>query len=127
SRTALFIDGALALRLRRFPGLSFLLTLAVLVAYVALSRGLSLIAPPGTLNGSIDYLPALAAMLIMLGFVPAPVRPAIALAAGVFCVSLTFRTIDRAICGAFPLGTHFIWHLLNAIVLFALLRSAIWF
>jgi hypothetical protein len=124
---AIFIYGYLALALRRFLGLGCLLTLAVVVAYIALSRGLSLIAPPGTLNGSIDYLPALAAMLIMLGFVPAQVRPAIALAAGVFCVSLVFRTIDRAICGAFPLGTHFIWHVLNAVVLFVLLRTAIRF
>jgi hypothetical protein len=124
---ALFIYGYLALALRRFLALSCLLTLAVLVGYVALSRGLSLVAPPGALNGSIDYLPALAAMLVMLGFVPVQVRPAITLAAAVFCASLVFRTIDRRICGAFPLGTHFIWHLLNAIVLFVLLRTAIWF
>jgi hypothetical protein len=124
---AIFIYGYLALALCRFLKLGWLPTLAILVGYIALSRGLSLFVPPGTLNGSIDYLPALAAMLIMLGFVPAEVRPAIGLAATVFCVSLAFRTIDRAICGAFPLGTHFIWHVLNAVVLFVLLRTAIWF
>jgi hypothetical protein len=124
---AIFIYGYLALALRRFLGLRWLPTLAILVAYIAVSRGLSLLVPPGTLNGSIDYLPALAAMLIMLGLVPAELRPPIALAAAVFCVSLVFRTVDRAICGALPIGTHFIWHMLNAIVLFVLLRTAIWF
>jgi len=39
-------------------------------------------------------------------------------AAGVFAVSLTARTVDRPLCAAFPTGTHFIWHLLNSIVLF---------
>ncbi len=36
----------------------------------------------------------------------------------VFAVSLTARTVDRPLCGHFPTGTHFIWHVLNAIVLF---------
>ena len=42
-----------------------------------------------------------------------------------FVVSLAFRTMDQAVCPAFPLGTHFIWHLLNAGVLYILLRAAI--
>lgn len=39
-------------------------------------------------------------------------------AAGVFAVSLTLRTLDEPLCVAFPLGTHFLWHCLNATVLF---------
>ena len=42
-----------------------------------------------------------------------------------FAISLFFRTIDRAICPAFPLGAHVLWHLLNACVLWLLLRAAI--
>ena len=26
-------------------------------------------------------------------------------------------SIDEALCGAFPLGTHFLWHILNGIML----------
>lgn len=48
-----------------------------------------------------------------------------ALAAGVFAVSLTFRTIDDAVCGSLPTGTHFVWHLLNATTLFIVSRAAI--
>jgi hypothetical protein len=29
------------------------------------------------------------------------------------------------VCPALPTGTHFLWHLLNAVVLFALLRTAL--
>ncbi|WP_327009952.1 hypothetical protein OHA72_23590 [Dactylosporangium sp. NBC_01737] len=39
-------------------------------------------------------------------------------AAVVFAVSLTLRTVDGPWCGGFPLGTHFLWHVLNAAVLF---------
>jgi hypothetical protein len=35
------------------------------------------------------------------------------------------RTIDLAACDTLPLGTHFSWHLLNAAVLYVLLRTAI--
>ena len=121
---AVFIYGYLALALRRFLGLRCLPTIAILVGYIALSRLLAHLTPPGALNGSIDYLPALAALLIMLGVVPVTVRRTVALAAAVFVISLAFRTVDRAVCGTFPLGTHFIWHLLNAVVLLVLLRAA---
>jgi hypothetical protein len=33
--------------------------------------------------------------------------------------------MDREACALFPLGSHFLWHLLNAAVLYLLLRSAI--
>jgi hypothetical protein len=39
-------------------------------------------------------------------------------AAAVLAVSLTARTVDRPLCAHFPTGTHFVWHCLNAIVLF---------
>ena len=34
------------------------------------------------------------------------------------------RTADLALCPAFPLGTHFAWHILNAVVLCVLLHTA---
>ena len=37
--------------------------------------------------------------------------------AAILTVSLTFRSLDEIVCGAFPLGTHFLWHILNAIML----------
>jgi hypothetical protein len=43
----------------------------------------------------------------------------------VFAISLAFRTADSALCPAFPLGIHFIWHVLNAVVLYLLLHTAI--
>jgi len=38
-------------------------------------------------------------------------------AAAVFAVSLGLRQLDAPLCGAWPWGTHFVWHLLNATTL----------
>jgi hypothetical protein len=122
---AIFIYGYLLLALRRFLALPWRATIEILVVFFAASRALPQLVDPGALNGSLDYLPALAAMLILVWFVPSKVRPAIRLAAILFVVSLAFRTMDQAVCAAFPLGTHFIWHLLNAAVLLVLLDAAI--
>lgn len=37
--------------------------------------------------------------------------------AALLVLSLTFRSLDEAVCGAFPTGTHFVWHLLNGLML----------
>ncbi|CAM3213309.1 ceramidase domain-containing protein [Paracoccus nototheniae] len=47
---------------------------------------------------------------------PATAR-GLAIGAGILVVSLTFRTLDRPLCDAFPLGTHPMWHILNAVML----------
>jgi hypothetical protein len=124
---AVFIYGYLLLALRRFLALPWRAAIELLVVFFAASRVLPYLAGPGALNGSVDYLPALLAMLIMVWFVPINVRPAIWLAAILFVISLAFRTMDQAVCPGFPLGTHFIWHLLNATVLLVLLEAAISF
>lgn len=41
----------------------------------------------------------------------------LALGAAILCVSLTARSLDGQICAAFPLGTHFLWHIMNALML----------
>ena len=46
-------------------------------------------------------------------------------AGGVFALSLGFRTLDAPLCGTLPLGTHFLWHLLNGLMLWLLLRALI--
>lgn len=35
-----------------------------------------------------------------------------------FAVPLALRTADLPLCAAAPVGTHFLWHVLNAVVLF---------
>ncbi|MEM7074068.1 MAG: ceramidase domain-containing protein [Pseudomonadota bacterium] len=37
--------------------------------------------------------------------------------AGLLLLSLTFRSLDMTLCAALPAGTHFVWHILNAVML----------
>ncbi|SHJ02376.1 Ceramidase [Shimia gijangensis] len=41
----------------------------------------------------------------------------LAVGASVLCGSIFFRSFDASICPSFPLGTHFLWHILNAVML----------
>jgi len=80
----------------------------------------------GTLNASTAYLPnlfALIAMTAWLGWHRAPATRMFALASAVFCVSLTLRTVDESLCARFPLGTHFLWHVLNGLLLWIVGRE----
>jgi hypothetical protein len=122
---AIFIYGYLLLALRRFLHLSTGVAIAIVAGYAAGAQTLTWLAPPRALNGSIGYLPALAALIAMARLTHGRSRRALELAVMIFAVSLALRTIDLAACETFPVGTHFLWHLLNAAVLYVLLRTII--
>jgi hypothetical protein len=122
---AIFIYGYLLLALRRFLHLSLAAAIAIVVAYAVAAQTLSWLAPPRTLNGSVGYLPALLALIVVARTAREPERRGLNMAVMVFTVSLALRTIDLEACEAFRLGTHFLWHILNAVVLYVLLRIAI--
>lgn len=83
---------------------------------------------PHFLNGSLVYAPALAVML-GLGWYHSlhhrRDRFLLLAITGIFLVSLTFRSIDEAICAQVAIGTHFLWHLLNGLVLYLSMRVLI--
>lgn len=39
------------------------------------------------------------------------------LGGALLCVSITVRSLDEGLCADWPVGTHFIWHILNAVML----------
>jgi len=121
-----FIYGYLLLALRRFLHLRVIVAAPIVVAYAAGAQALSALAPARLLNGSVGYLPALAALIaVAVAAREQGTRRSLGLAAVVFAISLAFRTADIALCPQFPLGIHFVWHVLNAVVLYVLLRAAI--
>lgn len=123
---ALFIHGYLYVTLRRFIGLGIAFSLVTVAAFFALTQGLAAVLPRGLLNSSVGYLPALAAMLAVGSIMRAgKARRTLLWAAAVFAVSLTFRSIDLMACASFPLGTHALWHGLNAVVLYLLMRATL--
>ena len=122
----LFIYGYFLLALRRFVRLPWMPAIAGLLGFALLSTGLAEWVPRDFLNGSSGYFPALAALVIIGTLERAtPWGRAMLLAAVVFVVSLALRVVDLDICKAVPLGTHFLWHVCNAIVLYLTLSGAI--
>ncbi len=121
-----FIYSYFLFALRRFLALPWPAAVVTFVTFVALSFGLAVYVPRTFLNGSAGYFPALAA-LIVIGWLirERAAGRALLIAAAAFIASLFFRIIDLDICGAFPTGTHFLWHILNAVVLYAVLRGAL--
>lgn len=127
-----------AYTLKRFAGLGWLSTLIGLgvFSFVLWQAGQMRCGPTLCLNGSIAYLPAFAVLLLMglwLAVARHPAWASFLAGAIVFAVSLTLRTFDKEWCrstgfGEYGLvGTHIWWHILNALLLFILLRSAILF
>ena len=81
---------------------------------------------PHILNRSLIYAPALL-LILGLGIYHCRTqkyeRFGLLAAAGVFLVGVLFRTIDNAICPSFPVGTHFLWHLLIPVAIYLLVRG----
>ena len=136
---ALFIYAYFGLALHRFFGLptgaAVTATLAFAGLNVGFAPGLDALTGRSTSalsNGSIDYVPAVSALFCVgsalrfgrSGAAHRRTGRAILGIGALFLVSLTFRTIDAAACSSLPAGTHALWHLLNAAVLYALIVAA---
>ncbi len=109
---------------RRLQGFNFGGALGSVISYYAAAYLAQRF--PAVLNGSLMYAPALI-LLASLGLFHFLERKRgrflLLTASGVFIISLFFRTIDRAICSFMPIGTHFLWHLLNGAVLYLSMRA----
>ena len=81
---------------------------------------------PHILNGSLIYAPVLLVLLLLGIHYLASQRKEpylLLVAVGVFMLSITCRTFDMTICPYFPLGIHFMWHILNSLALYLLMRG----
>lgn len=91
---------------------------AAFVPYAALTAPVFAAVLP--LGSSAGYAPI---PVLILGYAAALARRApatargMAVGAGILVVSLTFRTLDGPLCDRAPIGMHFLWHILNAIML----------
>ena len=117
------------MNLRRFMAMSWQRALPIFVAFYAAAGLITFLVPDWlreATNGSTGYLPPFLALLFFGALVTASGSRAgwyNFAAAGVFVASVTFRAIDLRVCDAFPLGTHFLWHALNGLMLAILLAA----
>lgn len=120
----LFINLYIVSSLRRLFGLAWGRVVLWWGAYFAAGLVAQFTLPPDLLNGTIMYIPTYATLVLMTACLwrrDALLGRVFIGALLVWSASLTFRTLDIQFCASFSLGTHFLWHTLNAWVLWRLL------
>ncbi len=125
---AIFIHVYLYFALKRFLELHWWVALGIVVAFFAATPLVAetLFAP--LVGSSAGYVPALLAIFVVGSLIfrkDQQLGRQVLLTGLVFLASLTFRTIDGPLCSQLAFGTHFMWHILNSIVLFLLIRVLI--
>ncbi len=120
----LFMNLYLIVALRRIFSLKWIWVIACWLGFQAANFASEMYLPRDFMNGSVMYLPTYATLLIMTFAAYRHHRAAgrvFELAMMVFTASLFFRTVDMEFCEIVPFGTHFLWHCLNAYLLYSLL------
>ncbi len=117
------------LAMTRFFSWPVLAKLPILLAFLFITLALEAGIPATVLWGGCMYVPTLVALLAM-GAAPARwvtkgARSRFLLVIPVFVLAFTLRTLDAPLCTSLPIGTHFLWHVFNAIFLYLLARAAI--
>ncbi|MBG6155035.1 hypothetical protein IWQ52_000337 [Labrenzia sp. EL_159] len=124
---AIFIHFYLFLALNRFLQLQWWAALGIVIAFFAVTPFAGQAIAP-LVGSSAGYVPALLAIFVVgILFVPKNQKLGlqVLLTGLVFLASLTFRTMDEPLCAHLAFGTHFLWHVLNGVVLFLLIRVLI--
>lgn len=120
----LFMNVYLLSALRRLFVLSWVRVFSWWGVYVLLTVLGQRHLPPELLHGTVMYLPTYAVMVALaVGLYRRNVAlgKVFACITAVWTLSLIARTIDLDICTSLTIGTHFLWHTLNAWVLWRLL------
>ncbi|WFE88884.1 ceramidase domain-containing protein [Roseibium porphyridii] len=124
---AIFIHVYLFFALKRFLTVTWWLALLIVVGFFLATPFVAQAIAP-LVGSSAGYVPALVAIFVVGALFRAQnarLGAQVLITGIVFALSLAFRMLDEPICNHFAVGTHFLWHILNSIVLFALLRVLI--
>lgn len=116
-----FILGYLYLAARDFLALGRGVAGAVAAGFIPFAAVLApLIAQVPGLRAAAGYAPVVvliaAFALVLRARAPATAR-GLAIGAGLLSLSLVARSLDAPLCDVWPMGTHFLWHLINALML----------
>lgn len=80
------------------------------------------------MNGAASYIATMAVLSMMAFYLYGKSHPSakhFLAGSQIGVVALYFRSIDMKACSWMPLGTHWIWHTMNAILIFILMRELI--
>lgn len=119
-----FVLSFMAVGFRRLAGLGAKGFALIYSVFFAAAFALGKLPPEMALNGSVGYLPCLMVLVVLAAICrDVQAKKSLAASAGLFTLSLVMRTGDAAWCEMLPIGTHFIWHCLNGVLLWRLVRS----
>lgn len=127
---ALFVFTYTLFALRRYLDLGRGTTAIAFVAFYAVAGFVTWMVPQWLVvatNGSTGYLPALLALVALGGWIAWSGHPAgryMVAGGAIFIVAVACRIVDMRVCDALPIGTHFLWHTLNGLLLGVLLTAA---
>lgn len=103
-------------------------TLMFVLAFIVLSVLVERYQPRHLLNGSLGYVHGITALIILSAYlrrISHPLTKYFLTATLIFSTSLIFRTIDHNVCSWLSVGTHFLWHTFNGLLMYVLLKSVI--
>lgn len=119
----LFINVYLLSFFHRIFGFKWQGLIFIFFGFQLLNLVVTLLFSPRLLNGSIFYGPGWLTLITISAYLfvtKHPLHGRLLAAGGIFTASLIFRTMDRDVCQWVPMGTHFVWHVLNAWLLYLL-------
>ncbi len=106
---------------RDFLGMGTAVSLGVTVLFVPYAAAMTLLfelLPFFEISSFYWPVPVLILVYAMLlAFRHPATARGLAIGAVVLVVSLVFRSLDETLCATVPVGTHFMWHILNGIML----------
>ena len=111
-----------------FLNVSYFLSFLIAMLLVPFSFAVSFLTMVslGELNGSSWYISFVILFLIyafLLRRICSDFSRVLLYSTAFFVLSIIFRSIDHAFCNIIPVGTHFIWHIMNGILLSLLVWS----
>ncbi len=125
---AFFIHFSFGVFLYRVANAGLMVSMLGVFLFGLYSVGIQKVIPPEILNRSGQYMGAVTLLLgisLYCYVARIPSMKYFVLALLTFAVSLTLRSFDMAICESFPIGIHFMWHVLNSIVMFFVFKGII--
>lgn len=103
-------------------------TILSVVIFLGLSVLVERFQPRHLLNGSLGYIHAITALIVLSTYLKSKAHhlaPYFLSASIIFSLSLVFRTIDHDFCSWLSIGTHFLWHTFNGLLMYVLLKAVI--
>ncbi len=125
---AIFINFSFGVFLYRTANAGLMASMLGVFFFALFSVAMQKMVPPEFLNRSGQYMAAVTLLFGISLYSYAARIPSVryfAVALVTFIVSLTVRSFDMQICSAFPYGIHFMWHILNSVVMYMVFKGII--